>query len=102
MTNTDMLRNASLERFGRQAATTLDGWGKGAKNIFYIEQSKLPNDIKEWIVKNPGQSTFLVISGMVIVVPSLVTAPALLAAGFTPAGVAASKSLKRLNENSRR
>ena len=97
-----MLRNASLERFGRQAATTLDGWGKGAKNIFYIEQSKLPNDIKEWIVKNPGQSTFLVISGMVIVVPSLVTAPALLAAGFTPAGVAASKSLKRLNENSRR
>jgi hypothetical protein len=51
---------------------------------------------KEWVVEHPYQTGFYVASGIVIVVPGLVAAPVLGAAGFTAEGVAGGE-LARVN-----
>lgn len=53
-----------------------------------IDVHQVALEAKAWVFEHPYQTGFYVASGVIIVVPGLVAAPALGAAGFTTEGVA--------------
>jgi hypothetical protein len=60
-----------------------------AKNVLYIAESYLPVEVAQWIVENPGQTTFIVVAGAVFFAPFLIRVPVLSSLGFATNGVAA-------------
>jgi hypothetical protein len=60
-----------------------------AKNVLYIAESHLPGEVAQWIVENPGQTTFIVVAGAVFFAPFLIRVPVLSRLGFATNGVVA-------------
>jgi hypothetical protein len=59
------------------------------QTVFCIKNAHLPQEIGRWIAEHPGQTTFFVVAGTVMVAPSLISVPVLWSLGFTAEGVAA-------------
>jgi hypothetical protein len=60
-----------------------------ARNVFSIAEAHLPEEIAQWIKEHPGQTTFIIIAGVVFFAPFLISVPVLYALGFTTTGVVA-------------
>ena len=58
-----------------------------------IDVPQVASKAKEWVIEHPYKTGFYVTSGVLIVAPGLVTAPALGLAGFTAEGVASGRSM---------
>ncbi|QDS67890.1 hypothetical protein FKW77_008161 [Venturia effusa] len=64
---------------------------KSGKNFEKVPQVALQTveDVGRWLAVNPGKTAIIVTSGVVLLAPGLVSAPALGALGFGPKGVGA-------------
>ncbi|KAH8707529.1 hypothetical protein GQ44DRAFT_830966 [Phaeosphaeriaceae sp. PMI808] len=58
-------------------------------NVFCIAKPHIPEEVAQWIVEHPGQTTFIIIAGAVFFAPFLITVPVLSSLGFATNGVAA-------------
>ncbi len=76
----------------RELLTKINGVCVSAKDkAANIDVPQLVSEAKDWVVEHPYKTGFYVTSGVVFIVPGLVAAPALGAAGFTAEGIAGGK-----------
>lgn len=61
------------------------------ERVVAVSSDELPNDVKEYIIAHPYQTSFYVASGVVFSYPALLSGPLLAAFGWTSVGPRAGK-----------